>query len=252
MPKEKKVLVECRLNKRLNQLHFQTFREYREFIFSEEGHDELVALNDAITTNLTHFFREVEHFHYLNDVIIPTLMKHKSSNDKIRLWSAGCSTGEEPYSIAFFLEEYLHRVMSQHFYYKILATDISRRALKQAIGAVYNESDVIKLPKTIRKRYFMKSRDPERKLYKIVPEIRKKIHFTPLNFNTSFTLAQKMDVIFCRNVMIYFNREFKDRLLDRFCNSLNPGGFLVIGHSDSLENHRDILKPLIPGVYQLT
>jgi len=249
LPLSKKVMVEARLQKRLRTLAMPGYREYYEYLFSPKGLDEeLVHLIDVITTNTTEFFREPRHFEIMSQETLPTWRAEKGPGRPFRLWSAGCSTGEEPYTLSIVLAEFALRAPGFRFH--IMATDISTRVLSMARNGVYPEERVAKMPLELKRRYFLRSKDHARKLVRLMPELRRTIEFKRLNFMEPFGFAEPMDTIFCRNVMIYFDRTTQEQLLKKFCTQLRQGGFLFIGHSESLTGMDLPLRQHAPTVYR--
>jgi len=248
LPPSKKVMVEARLQKRLRTLGMSGYREYYEYLFSPNGLDEeLVQLIDVITTNTTEFFRESRHFDILTQELLPA-WRAVSGSRMFRVWSAGCSTGEEPYTLAIVLSEFAAGV--PHFRFSILGTDISTRVLSMAKNGVYPEERVTKLSLELKKRYLLRSRDKDKKLVRLAPEVRRLVEFRRLNFMEPFAFPEPMDTIFCRNVMIYFDRGTQEQLLRKFCSQLRPDGFLFIGHSESLTGMDLPLRQHAPTVYR--
>lgn len=235
LPPAKKTMLEARLNKRLKMLGFFTFEEYAEYVFSPDGKDaEMVSLIDVVTTNKTDFFREPVHFEYLSKSAIPELITSRGAGIKIpfKIWSAGCSTGEEPFTMSMVLAEF--REKQPEFNYSILATDISTVVLGKAHKGIYAEESVDTIPLQMKKKYLLKSRDKTARLVRIVPELRSQISFKRLNFMEDFCLRDSFDVIFCRNVIIYFDKQTQEKLLTKFCSHLVKGGYLFLGHSESI------------------
>lgn len=254
MPAHKKSMLEARLRKRLRALRMESYEEYRDFLFSDEGmQHELVNMIDVVTTNKTDFFREPRHFDYLTGNVLPQIVP-RFGIDKgrpLRLWSAGCSTGEEPYTIAIFLEEYNRQ--GKAIDYRILATDISTQVLEKAVLGIYHFNKIEPVPEAIRKRYLLKNRNPEIPQVRIVPEIRAKMNFRRMNFmSEQFDVPETQDVIFCRNVIIYFDRPTQERFLAKLCEFLRPGGYLFMGHSETLSGMPLPLVQKAPAVYQRT
>lgn len=249
LPPSKKVMVEARLQKRLRLLGMAGYHDYYEFLFSPQGLDEeLVHLIDVITTNTTEFFREPRHFEVLSQDVLPAWREAFGPARPFRLWSAGCSTGEEPYTLSIILSEFAMRVPG--FRFSIMATDISTRVLALAKNGVYPEERLAKMTLELKRRYFLRSKDRSRKLVRLVPELRKAVDFRRLNFMETFRFPEPMDTIFCRNVMIYFDRATQEQLLSKFCQQLRPGGFLFIGHSESLTGMDLPLRQHAPTVYR--
>jgi chemotaxis protein methyltransferase CheR len=234
----KKVLLEGRIGRRLNQLGMSGYHEYCEYLFSPQGmSEELTSMIDAIATNKTDFFREPWHFEFLRDRAIPALQRvyGSGSTRKLSMWSAACSTGEEPFTLAMVLADYAAR--HSGFQYEILATDISTKVLGLAQNSVYDDDRIEPVPMDMRKKYLLKSRDHEKKLVKIAPQIRRTVSFRRLNLmDETYDIPNIVDVIFCRNVIIYFDRETQERIINKLCHHLVPGGYLFMGHSETLTN----------------
>ncbi len=252
MPPAKKHMIEARLGKRLRSLGLETFGAYCDFLFTDEGMEqELVRMIDLITTNKTDFFREPAHFDYLLQRVLPVwLQSHGAvAGRKLKVWSAGCATGEEPYTLAMILQEFAEKAAG--FDYQILATDISTRVLEKALQAVYELERVAPVPQPMKKKYLLRSKEKSRGLVRIVPELRKKVSFRRLNFmERDFGIQEAIDIIFCRNVIIYFDRPTQERLLQKFCRHLTKDGHIFMGHSETL-NGLDV--PLVlahPTVYR--
>ncbi|MDF1553632.1 MAG: hypothetical protein P1P84_11250 [Deferrisomatales bacterium] len=252
MPASKRVMLESRLRRRLRSLGLVSFREYCDLALHDRaGIDERIHLVDAVTTNKTDFFREPQHFEVLVREVLPTLMRTSGAGVRcpLAVWSAGCSTGEEPYTLAMVLREVACGLPG--FRFGILATDISTSVLTAARRAVYPERLIQPIPPGLRRKYLLKSRDGSRSLVRMGPELRQVVQFRRLNFmDTEFGLREPQDVIFCRNVMIYFDRATQERLLLRFCRHLAPGGYVFLGHSESINGLRLPLRQVAPTVYR--
>jgi chemotaxis protein methyltransferase CheR len=238
LTEQKRIMLEARLRKRLRALGIESFGEYCDFLFSPEGLDqEKRHMIDVVTTNKTDFFREPKHFDYLIRQAIPELSRLKGSGEKqgISLWSAGCSSGEEPYTLAMVLTEYAESRPGFHF--SIFATDISTKVLDKALRGVYKEERVDQVPDALKKKYLMRSRDRERGLVRVVPELRSCVKFHRLNFiESDFGIDGYFDIIFCRNVIIYFDRPTQQKVLQTIYGHLRPGGYLFMGHSETLSS----------------
>ncbi len=243
----KKELVRARIGKRLRALGCRGFRQYLEFVVGPQGGEELAHMVDLLTTNQTSFFREPAHFHFLKNEVLPRL---RSSPRVFRMWSAGCASGEEPYSLAILLLEEIPGVLRKDV--KILATDLSRRALAQARAGVYEESQLRQVPPSLRSRYFTPlSSGPEgKRRYRVNAEVRAMVRIAWMNLMDPWPMRGPFDVIFCRNVMIYFDRITRERLVQRFSNHLRPGGYLMVGHSESLSGLRHDLHYVQAAVYR--
>ena len=249
MPPGKKVMLESRLGKRLRALGMNSYKDYEEYLFSLKGLEiEMPHLVDAVTTNKTEFFREPKHFDLLYQEILPAWQERNHSRKSFSVWSAGCSTGEEPYTLAIVLSEFARN--HPEFTFQVLGTDISNQVLDTAKRAVYAEDKVEKISHELRRRYFLRSKDRKRKQVRVAPEIRSLVRFRALNFMDSFDFREKLDTIFCRNVIIYFERPVQETLFNKFCRHLIPGGYLFIGHSETLSGMDLPLKQITPTVYQ--
>ncbi len=230
VPDERFDMFYSRLVKRVRKLGLNNFSEYCDYLVNNHA-DEFTNFINAITTNLTSFFREKHHFDYLRDVVIPDLLIRNAATKKIRIWSAGCSTGEEPYSLAMTLLENV----PANWDIRILATDLDTQVLQFAADGVYPEDRVAELPIEILKRWFMKGKFSSENV-RVKTELQAIIQFKYLNLMEEWPMKTPFDVIFCRNVLIYFNRETKSRLAKRYAQLLVSKSWLFIGHSESL-NH---------------
>lgn len=236
MSEAKIPMLQSRLMRRLRQLGMHSLDQYQDYLFnSPDAADECVHFIDAVTTNKTDFFREPQHFDYLVQTALPALSRLSGSGPgwRFKLWCAGCSSGEEPYTLAMVLSEYAR----QHagFDFSILATDISTRVLEHAQRAIYEESRIDPVAPALRHAYLQRSTDPTRHLVRIAPPLRSRITFRRLNFmDEDYGLREVFDVIFFRNVMIYFDKPTQESVIQKQCRYLRPGGYLFVGHSESL------------------
>jgi chemotaxis protein methyltransferase CheR len=211
--------------------------------------EELVHLINVITTNKTDFFRESAHFHYLVRKALPEMLRQSSGRRTIMVWSAGCSSGEEPYTLAMVLKEFVAERRGIDFL--ILATDISTNVLEKAKLAVYDEERIGPIPDELRKKYLLKNKDAVNRAYRVVPELRERTRFRRLNFmDSDFGFRETMDIIFCRNVIIYFDKQTQERLLNRFCGYLSLDGYLFMGHSETLLGMDVPLVQVAPTIYR--
>lgn len=243
----KKELVKARLGKRLRSGSFKSFHDYYEHVLRDESGKELILLLDSIVTNFTFFFRERKHFEYLQSEFIPSMITRKK-NKKIRFWSAGCSSGEEPYSILITLLETIGDPLDWDI--KIYATDLSTRVLKTAQLGIYPIEKVQDLPPYILKKYFLKGTQEWENFLKIKDYLKSYIQFQRLNLTEPFPFKEKFDCIFCRNVMIYFDKKIQAELVNRFYEYINPGGVLIIGHSESLAGIEHPFLYVKPSIYK--
>ena len=250
MPPAKKTMLEARLQKRLRALSLPSFSDYCEYLFSQEGlKNELIMMVDLVTTNKTDFFREPDHFSYLVHTVIPEWRNKTGGRRPLNVWSAGCSTGEEPYTLAMVLNEVA--ASQDGFSYQIMATDISTRVLEKARKAVYDEDRIDPVPMQLRRKYLLRSKDRTSPQVRIVPELRSRVRFGRLNFmDSDFGFRDKLDIIFCRNVIIYFDRKTQERLLNKFHGHLSAGGWIFMGHSETLNGLDVPLVQVHPTVYR--
>ena len=249
---EKKTMLEPRIKRRLRNLNLNSFGDYCDYLFGPHGEkEELVHLLDVVSTNKTDFFREPEHFEFLVEKAIPDLVARNESGRPLLIWSAGCSTGEEPYTLAMVLMECGQR--HPGFRFRILATDISTTVLAKAERGVFRSEVVGPVPSDLRRKYFMRSRDRNSNVLRVVPELRQLVEFRRLNFmDADFGLSQKADVIFCRNVIIYFDRPTQERIVQKLAAQLLPGGYAFVGHSETLHDMDLPLAPVAPALYRKT
>jgi len=245
MPPEKRIMLQSRLQKRLRALKIYSFKDYIEYVFSKDGTNEIVHMMDVVSTNKTDFYREPAHFEYLRTTILPQLYEEKKS---IKLWSAGCSSGPEVYTLAIELSEF--SINNAGFDYSILGTDISTLMLKKAYSAIYAEDMVQMIPVELKRKYLLKSKDKTKKLIRVNQNLRKKAKFQRVNFmDDSYPVNEQFDIIFCRNVLIYFDRETQEKVINKLCRHLRQGGYFFLGHSESITNINVPLKQLKPTVY---
>lgn len=244
----KKELVKARLGKRLGLLGMASFDDYFHHVNSDAGAGELVAMLDALSTNLTYFFREPAHFDLLRNEILPQLARTRRDERRLRIWSAGCSSGEEPYSIAVTAATVLGDLKCWDA--KILATDLSTRVLDVARRGVYGPERFRESPPCTLGDYFDILPGSGRTIYSVKPALRRLVSFARLNFMESWPMRGPFDVIFCRNVMIYFDKPTQERLVGRFWDILAPGGTLFIGHSESLSGVEHRFHYAQPTVYR--
>ena len=252
MSENKRVMLQARLLKRIRALKLLSFEAYHDYLFSPAGHkNELADFVHEVTTNKTDFFREPSHFSYLIDHALPTLIKEGRSmfHNPLRVWSSACSTGEEPYTLAMFLDDY--GTKNQGFSYTVLATDISTTVLREAQKAIYDEQRIAPVPSPMKKKYILRSKNRESQQVRIVPELRSHVEFRWTNLKApKLTESEKMDVIFCRNVIIYFDQPTQELVLNNLCNHLLPGGFIFMGHSENLNGLRAPLTQVAPTIYR--
>ncbi|WP_127470497.1 CheR family methyltransferase [Thiomicrorhabdus aquaedulcis] len=241
----KKNLVYNRLAKRIRFLGMQSFDDYLDFVVAQ-GEQEFVQLINAITTNLTFFFRENHHFDYLAQTVIPQLLKKNSGSKKIRIWSAGCSTGEEPYSIAIVLKECVPAGWDA----KVIATDLDTTVVQTAIDGVYKDERLKGVTESRKKRWFLKGSGANEGFVRVKSELQQIIEFGQINLMNDWPLKDSIDVIFCRNVVIYFDKPTQTKLFNRYADKLPEHGYLFIGHSESLYKVCDRFELLGQTIYK--
>lgn len=236
MPPSKHTMVEGRLRKRVRALGLASLAEYYDYLFEQGGlASEEVDLIDVMTTNKTEFFREPEHFRILADKLLPHIVRDRqvTSRAPIKIWSAAASTGVEAYTIAIVLAEFERS--RPEFPGIVFATDISTEVLQVARAGVYSSDVLDPIRADLRARYVMRAKDRASTLSRIVPELRARVTFSRLNLmDTTYSMDRDMDVIFCRNILIYFERHTQCEVLKRLCSHLRFGGYLILGHSESL------------------
>lgn len=249
----KRIMMEARLQRRLVDLNLPGFKQYVEYLHSPKGWEsERVHFVNRMTTNKTDFFREPKHFEFLTKTALPRL-EHKlrpNSNQPVMIWSSASSTGEEAYTIGMVISEYIRLNPTLTDHYHILGTDISTRALGEAREAIYPASRIEDIPPALRSRYLLSSKDPGKQTIRICPMIRQKVEFESFNLVTGqLGPLKKFDIIFCRNVLIYFDLKTRHIVLKNLYRNLLPGGYLFIGHSETLH---DIDLPYVnvqPTIY---
>jgi chemotaxis protein methyltransferase CheR len=233
MPPSKKTMVECRLRRRAQALGMGSLKEYCDFLFHKDGLDEEATdLIDAVTTNKTDFFREPKHFDFLRDEAIPALAEQGYlDRPPLKVWSAASSIGAEAYTLAMVLAEMGDAVP----YFSILGTDISTQVLKSGAEAIYPEAMAEEIPVQLRKRYLLRGKGPAQSKVRIIPELRRTVRFQRLNLmEAPYSVDRDMHIAFCRNILIYFDKPTQCKVLTQICRHLVPGGFLFLGHSETV------------------
>ncbi len=246
----KKTMLELRIKRRLRTLSLNSYSQYCEYLFAHHGQkEEIIHLIDVVTTNKTDFFREAGHFEILVQKAVPEAWARNASGRQLLIWSAACSTGEEPYTLAMVLNDYA--LAHPGFRFRVLATDISTTVLAKAKLGVYSYEVVRPVPHDMQRRYFMRSRDPESKVARVVPELRQLVEFRRLNFmDSDFGLSERADIIFCRNALIYFDRPTQEQILQKLTRHLVPAGYLFVGHAETLHDMDIPLAPVAPALYR--
>lgn len=241
---EKHELVTARLGKKVRAAGCRSFQEYYERVVEDRTGEALIELIDALTTNFTNFMREPAHFEFLRRDVLPAWI----SRDRVRIWSVACSTGEEPYTIAFSLLDALNNASRPNI--RILATDISSRALREADRGAYRAARLENLPPAWLRAYFLRGERKWAGWYRVKPEVARMIEFRRLNLIEPFSHSEPFAAILCRNVMIYFDKATQQKLVQRLAAQLEPGGYLFIGHSESLTGIDHPLAYVRPTIYR--
>ncbi len=244
----KKEMIYSRIVRRIRNLELQTFAQYCDYLV-ENGETELTPFMNAITTNLTSFFREPHHFEFLAKTVVPEMRKRNSASRRLRIWSAGCSTGEEPYSIAMTLQDHLG---SDQWDARVLATDLDTNVLNHGRNGIYAHERMSGMEQDRLKKYFQMQRGAkaEDTRYRAKDALRDMITFNQLNLLERWPMKGPFDTIFCRNVVIYFSKDTQKTLFDRYAEILVPGGYLFIGHSESLHGVSKRFEPLGRTIYR--
>ncbi len=246
----KRELVYARLAKRLRALGLRSFRQYCDLLRGGDEEEKVHCVN-AITTNVTFFFREAHHFEYLEQTVLPELMEEKirAGSRRLRVWSAGCSSGEEAYSLGIVLRE---QPALQNWDVRVLATDVDTHILERARRGIYDLKQIEKVSPARRSRWFRVGIGRNEGLVSVLPELKERIYFRQVNLKEPWPMHGPFDVIFCRNVVIYFDREMQRKLFDRFAGILSSNGHLFIGHSESLFGLSNRFRLVGPTIYRKT
>lgn len=248
MPESKLTMVQSRLMRRVRDLRLTSINQYINYFFASGTMEERDHFINAITTNKTDFFREPGHFAYLENVVLPELAG-RSRPDRFKAWSAGCSSGEEPYTLAMVLAGYAGR--QPGFTFALLGTDISTRVLDIARAGIYQEEQILPVPQELRRKHLRRGGRNAERLVRIAPELRKTVCFHQLNLmDDEYPIRDTFDVVFFRNVMIYFDRPTQEAVINKICRHLAPGGYLFSGHSESLAGLQIPVKPVKTSIYR--
>jgi chemotaxis protein methyltransferase CheR len=234
MPMNKTTMLEGRLRRRLRVTGISTLDAYCDHLFKEGGiEQEAIYLIDVVTTNKTDFFREPKHFDFMREVALPEIVG-QFSDRRLRIWSSACSTGAEPYTLAMVLSDFIRTAAPEKDYF-VLATDLSTDVLRKAQKGIYPADMMAPVPSDMMRRYVMRSASSQRQDMRITPALRQKIGFARLNLmDASYPVGEPMHIVFCRNVLIYFDKQTQQRVLSRLCDCLLPGGYMFIGHSETV------------------
>ena len=248
MPPGKRTMLEGRLRRRLRDAQADGLNDYCRYLFDEDGLEiEFVHLIDAVTTNKTEFFREPSHFQFLKTKALPALAS--SGAPVIKAWSAACSTGAEPYTMAMVMEEHRRAESAQD--YSILCTDLCSHVLASAAAGVFADAMIEPVSPELRRRYVLRSQNPESRSVRIAPSLRSKLKFGRLNLmDEAYPVDRDMDLIFCRNILIYFDKQTQAAVLDKLCRHLKPKGYLFLGHSETIAGVELPLDQVSNSVFQ--
>jgi chemotaxis protein methyltransferase CheR len=248
LPLSKKIMLQSRLASRLKVNNIPSYGEYTKFVLSgTAGETEIIHMIDLVSTNKTDFYREAMHFDFMREVVLPEFLA-KETKEPLKVWSAASSSGEEAYTIAMVISEFMEN--SRRFDYEILGTDISTRILEKATLGIYPIDRVDVIPLAQKKKYLLRSKDQENPKVRIIPALRSKTKFQRLNLmDPSYNVPKEFDLIFCRNVLIYFDRDTQEKVINKLCSHLKKGGYFFLGHSESISGIDVPLKPLKPTMF---
>ncbi|MBI9065932.1 MAG: methyltransferase domain-containing protein [Salinivirgaceae bacterium] len=247
MPPAKKIVLQGRLQRRLKHLKIPDFKSYIEYVFSKNGENEIIHMMDVVSTNKTDFYREPVHFDFLREELLPALYSQKKNH--IKIWSAGCSSGEEPYTLAIVCQEFKEK--NPNFDFSIIATDISTQMLQDGANAIYKEEKIEIVPIEQKRKYFLRSKDKSNPVVRVSKQLRNKVSFQRLNFmDNAYYINDSFDIIFCRNALIYFERENQENVINKLCGKLKPDGYFFLGHSESITNMNVPLASIKPTIFK--
>ena len=253
LPAGKRLMLEGRLQKRVRALNYSDLNEYVDYLFGGgQMETELIHLIDCVTTNKTDFFREPSHFTFMKAVAVPELLDLRGRESHgLKIWSSASSTGMEAYTAAIVLDDMVRS--GARFQFRILGTDISTSVLRLAKAGIYTQEMIAPVPEELARRYFLSSRDRSRTEVRVVPELRRSTNFMRMNLmDPVYPVDRDVDIIFCRNVLIYFDKQTQRKVVDRLCTHLRPGGYLMVGHSESMvHNGSTGLKQIQPTIFKV-
>ncbi|WP_020531286.1 CheR family methyltransferase [Flexithrix dorotheae] len=246
IPITKKTLLESRLQKRLKELQLRSFKDYLKIVINEEENKEIVKMIDRVSTNKTDFFREKAHFDFLSEkALVNFLLK-----DDLKIWCAASSSGEEVYTLGITVEEFIKNNKA-NFNYSILGTDISTEMLNKGILGIYDEERIQNIPLSLKRKYFLKSKDKAKPVVRVTKELRDKATFKRHNLiENNYPTTTDFDIIFCRNVLIYFDKPTQEKIIMKLCKRLKKGGYFFLGHSESIIGINAPLRQLAHTTYQ--
>lgn len=243
---QKKNLLETRLAQMIERQGHKSFKAYFEYMKCDHSGKTLSEFINKISTNHTYFFREEEHFNFMKQKALPELKTKLAGEKDLRIWSAGCSNGSEPYTLAMLIDEFFEDE-KKFWDTNILATDISEKVLNLAIEGVYKTADIEKIPPLWRMKYFKRI---QADTFQVVEDIRRNVIYRRLNLLSDYPFKKPFHIIFCRNVMIYFDEATKNKVVEKFYEKLVPGGYLMIGHSETIDRNVSKFEYIMPSVYR--
>ncbi len=248
MPDTKRLMIQSRLAARLRILQIPTYQDYLDYVFNKDTQGtELVLMIDVLTTNKTDFFREPDHFEYLTRVVIPEFLSKRQNT--LKVWSAACSSGEEVYTLSMVINEFMEK-NPELSSFSVLGSDISTKVLDKAYYAVYDMATIEPIPLALKKKYFLKSSNPDKKVARVKPDLRKYASYKRLNFmDDDYNMADMYDVIFCRNALIYFDKPTQEAVIRKLTKYLKTGGYLFLGHSETILTNSLPLRVVAPTTY---
>jgi len=251
LPAAKRLMLEGRLQKRVRVLNYADVNEYVEHLFDADHFEaELVHLIDCVTTNKTDFFREPSHFAFMRGIAVPELLRRRGRSTRpLKIWSAACSTGMEAYTIAMVLDDMA--MTGANLQFSVLGTDISTSVLQLAETGIYTPEMIAPVPAELAKRYFLSSKDPSRDEVRVIPRLRRSTNFMRMNLmDEVYPVDRDVDIIFCRNVLIYFDKPTQQKVVEQLCRHLRPGGYFIVGHSESMiHNESIVLQQIQPTIF---
>jgi chemotaxis protein methyltransferase CheR len=251
LPAAKRFMLEGRLQKRVRVLNYSNVNEYVEHLFAGDHFEtELIHLIDCVTTNKTDFFREPSHFAFMRDIAVPEILRRRGRSTRpLKIWSAACSTGMEAYTIAMVLDDMISS--GANFQFGVLGTDISTSVLQLAETGIYTPEMIAPVPAELARRYFLSSKDPAREEVRVIPRLRRTTNFMRMNLmDAAYPVDRDVDIIFCRNVLIYFDKPTQQKVVDHLCTHLRPGGYFIVGHSESMiHNDSIVLRQVRPTIF---
>ena len=248
MPEKKRYMLQSRLQRRVRELKFETYNQYYNYLKTIDGYKkEIKIFINMVTTNKTHFFREKKHFDFLENYLLPEFLEKQEG--VFNIWSAACSSGEEPYTMSMVLDQF--KISNNKLNFQIYASDISTEVLNKAQKGIYRLDIINPIPDKLLSKYFLSGNDSGNFYYKVKNFIRSKIKFSRQNLiNDHYTIPNNLDVVFCRNVLIYFEKDVKIQIINKLLTHLKPGGYLFLGHTETVFGMNLPVESVVPSVYR--